>query len=141
MKMAEGTPEVLNRILSAFLCKKDKDIEYFLHHKAVEFEQLSKSRTYIICDQQQIMDTDFCLEQLQIYGYVTMAIKVLTLQDEISNRKRKEIDGLSAKIHGKPIKYFPCYLIGQLARNSDVPDDSISGESLLHIAYDVTRLR
>ena len=64
MKMAEGTPEVLNRILSAFLCKKDKDIEYFLHHKAVEFEQLSKSRTYIICDQQQIMDTDFCLEQL-----------------------------------------------------------------------------
>ena len=55
---------MLNRILSAFLCKKDKDIEYFLHHKAVEFEQLSKSRTYIICDQQQIMDTDFCLEQL-----------------------------------------------------------------------------
>ena len=35
------------------------------------------------------------------------------------------------------ISHFPCYLIGQLARNSKVPKNSISGAELLDFAYDI----
>ena len=56
---------------------------------------------------------------------------------KMSIRKRKEIDGLSGRIHGEQIENFSYYLIGQLSRNSNVPQDSLSGADLLQCAYDV----
>lgn len=128
---------VLSQILSSFSCTQDEDIEAFLHNKAVQFENLSKARTYLVCDEEQLSAHDFCLDQLTIYGYVSVALKVLSVSDSFSNQKRKKLDGLSAKIHGERIDDFSLYLIGQLARNSNVPHDSISGEALLQVAYDV----
>lgn len=66
-----------------------------------------------------------------------MALKVLTVQEEISNRMRKELDGFSAKIYGERINEFPCYLIGQLARNSKVSKEMLGGEDLIRLACDV----
>ena len=129
--------DLLSQILSSFCCEQDEDIENFLHNRAVEFEKLSKARTYLICDENQIAAEDFYLDQLKIYGYIAIAQKILMVPDDWSNRKRKEIDGLNGKIHGEPIKDFSCYLIGQLSRNSNVPKDSISGKELLQYAYDV----
>ena len=135
--MTEENNELLSRILSSFSCERDEDIENFLHSRAVEFEKLSKARTYLICDEEQISKEEFYLDQLKIYGYVAIALKILSVPEEWSNRKRKALDGLSAKIHGEPIKDFSCYLIGQLSRNSKVSHDSISGKDLLQMAYDV----
>lgn len=137
IKIAGEDKGLLSRILSSFSCSQDEDIEFFLRNKAVDFELLSKSRTYLICDEEQIAKKDFYLEQLKVYGYISIALKVLTVPEEFSNRKRKELDGLNAKIHGEPIKDFSCYLIGQLSRNSDVSSESISGTKLLQIAYDI----
>ena len=137
IKMTGEDNELLRQILSSFSCEQDEDIENFLHNRAVEFEELSKARTYLICDEEQISEEEFCLDQLKIYGYVAIALKILSVPEEWSNRKRKELDGLSAKLHGEPIKDFSCYLIGQLSRNSKVPHDSISGSDLLQISYDV----
>ena len=127
--------ERVKMLLSSFSCAKDPDIEYFLHQRAVEFEELSKSRTYLIFDRQELETKR--LEQLTIYGYISLALKVLTVSEEVSNHTRKEIDGLSAKIRGKQINDFPCYLIGQLARNTDVPGECLSGGKLLAFARDV----
>lgn len=135
--MTREDSELLTQILSSFSCKQDEDIENFLHNKAIEFERLSKARTYLICDAEQLAADDFYLDQLKIYGYVAIALKILSVPEDWSNRKRKELDGLSAKFHGEPIKDFSCYLIGQLSRNSNVPHDSISGAELLQVAYDV----
>lgn len=137
MKETEEDRDLLTQVLSSFSCVQDKDIENFLHNRAVEFEQLSKACTYLICDEEQLTAEDFCLDQLTIYGYVSIALKILSVPDEMSNRKRKELDGLSAKIHGEQIKDFSCYLIGQLSRNSNVAHDSLSGADLLQAAYDV----
>ena len=137
MKETEEDRDLLTQVLSSFSCAQDEDIENFLHNRAVEFENLSKARTYLICDEEQMLAKDFCLDQLTIYGYVSIALKSLSVPDEMSNRKRKELDGLSAKIHGEQIKDFSCYLIGQLSRNSNVAHDSISGADLLQAAYDV----
>lgn len=137
MEMTVEDRDLLIQILSSFSCEQDEDIENFLHNKAVDFEKLSKARTYLICDEEQITSDDFCLDQLKIYGYVAIALKILSVPEEWSNRKRKELDGLSGKFHGEPIKDFSCYLIGQLSRNSNVSPGSISGKELLQVAYDV----
>ena len=135
-KTQEDVP-LLPEILSAFSCIQDPDIETFLHERAVKFESLSKARTYLICDEDQITQKNFCLDQLTIYGYIALAPKILSVPSETSTNKRKKLDGLSAKIHGAPIDDFPCYLIGQLAKNSQIQNNSLSGKELLQFSYDI----
>lgn len=125
---------VLTKFLSSFSCIQDEDIENFLHRKAVEFETLSKARTYLVIDAE---DLETGKEEPAIYGYVSLALKILTVPRDVSNRFRKELDGLSAKIHGQQISDFPCYLIGQLSKNSDIRDNPVSGKKLLDIAFDI----
>ena len=137
MEKTAGDDSLLENVLSTFLCREDADIQWFLHTKAVEFERLAKSRTYLIVDQDQLQERGMSLNRLTIYGYISLAIKVLTVLEETSNRTRQKIDGLSAKARGKPLSHFSCYLIGQLARNSCVSKTSISGVELLNFAYDI----
>lgn len=127
--------DLIHRFLSSFSCEKDSDIEYFLHERAIEFENLSKSRTYLICDELQLKSRS--IDNVDIYGYISIALKILTIPDEISNRKRKELDGLSAKIHGRQISDFPCYLIGQLSKNSNLKYNPITGTDLISYASDI----
>lgn len=121
--------------MSSFSCSQDEDIEYFLHKRAVEFERLSKSRTYLIFDSEEMMTKK--ITEITVYGYISLALKILTVPSYVSNRVRKELDGFSSKIHGEQISDFPCYLIGQLARNSNVERSSLSGRQLLEFACDV----
>lgn len=125
---------ILNEFLSSFSCVKDSDIENFLHNRAVEFEKLSKARTYLIVDAD---DLRAGRERPVIYGYVSLALKILTVPEGVSNRIRKELDGFSAKIHGQQISDFPCYLIGQLSKNSQIADNPVSGKELLNVAFDI----
>ena len=118
--------------LSSFSCEKDSEIADYLHNRAVKFEVLGKSRTYLACDQ----DTLRKEHDLHIYGFFTNALKVLDLPDSLSNRKRLELDGFSAKMRGEVIQSVPCYLIGQLAKNSAV-QDAVSGSELLGYAMQV----
>ena len=76
-------------------------------------------------------------ECLIIYGYISIALKILSVPQDMSNRMRRELDGYSAKIHGEQIRDFPCYLIGQLAKNSNVKSKEISGKQLLDFASDI----
>lgn len=128
---------LLPQILSSFSCYQDVDIERFLYDKAIKFENLNKAKTYIIYDEDQVNRPDFCLDQLTIYGYITLSLKILTVPPETSGNKRKNIDGFSSRLHGKPISDFPCYLIGQLAKNSNIEDNKLTGNELLRFAYEV----
>lgn len=121
--------EVLNKILSSFICERDTDIVDFLQNKAVKFEEINKSRTYLLFEQQQ-MENDL-IENWTICAYFSLALKVLTVPSEYSNNKRKDIDGLNAKIHGNVINDFPCYLLGQFSRNDIYTHEELSGEDIL----------
>lgn len=132
--ISELEGDTLLQLLSSFSCKKDSDIEQFLHKKAIEFEELSKARTYLIFNQEDFENNISCPV---IYGYISLALKILSVPSSISNRVRKELDGFSAKIHGQQINNFPCYLIGQLSKNSAIDNNPISGNDLLQTAYDI----
>lgn len=121
--------------LSSFLCSLDPDVQGFLHTRAIEFEKLSKSRTYLVLNQDELKDAK--ITDLTIYGYITIALKVLSVSTSTSRRIRKELDGLSAKIHGSLINTFPCYLIGQLGRNSNISHEVLPGEELLKLANSI----
>ena len=121
----------LMQILSSFSCAKDHDIENFIHNRAVEFEELSKAKTYLICDEAVLLDEG----RLLILGYVSLALKVLQIPDGLSIRERKELDGYRGKIHGEPITDIPCYLIGQLARNDGVDKELLTGKELIEEAH------
>lgn len=120
-----------------FSCAQDEDIEYFLHNRAVEFDKVSKSRTYLIVDEDQMQHCT--IDELTVFGYFTLAMKILTVPKSYSNRNRINIDGFNAKINNVPIKDFPCYLIGQLSKNSNVPKESISGSEIMEKALSVIK--
>lgn len=125
-----GNKKLLQHTLSSFSCKQDPDIQFFLHYRAVDFESLSKARTYLIVDETALQQGKFI-----ILGYFSLALKILFIPESLSTRARKELDGFSGKLHGEPIQSIPCYLIGQLGRNSDYDKSILSGKSLLTHAY------
>lgn len=75
---------------------------------------------------------------MHIFGFFTVSLKVLDLPERLSNRKRLELDGFAAKTHGEAIQSIPCYLIGQLAKNSAV-QNAVSGTVLMEKAISVIR--
>ena len=88
----EGGSSRIGPWLSSFSCEKDSDIADYLQNRAVKFETLGKSRTYLVCDR----DVFFNERDLHIYGFFTVALKVLDLPENLSNRKRLELDGFSS---------------------------------------------
>lgn len=134
---SQSTRQDVELLLNNFFCSLDGDIEMFLRDKAISFEELSKARTYLVIDGEQVDNPDVQLKDLRILGYFALALKVLSIPDDYSNRKRKELDGLSAKLLGEVIKDIPCYLIGQLARNDEVSNKELTGKQLLEMAFSV----
>jgi len=105
-------------LISIFVCGKDFDIESFIKEKAIIFERLGKSRTFLIFNE----DAD----DFRILAYFTLALQVLKVPEELLGRKTKAFDGFSSKIKGDKITEFPTILIGQLGKN-DLFKESISG--------------
>ncbi|MEQ8154369.1 MAG: hypothetical protein ABRQ25_05735 [Clostridiaceae bacterium] len=109
-------------LISIFVCERDYDIENFIKDKAILFEKLGKSRTFIIFDEEN--------EDFQVLGYYTLALQVLKVPDELSNRKIKNFDGFNAKINGEKITEFPTILIGQFGKN-DLHKGKLTGFELM----------
>ncbi len=111
--------ERAQELISIFVCEKDKDIESFLKEKAILFEKLGKSRTYIIINEDE--------DDFNILAYFTLAMQVLKIpEDLLSGRKTKALDGFSGKMRGNKITEFPTILIGQVGKN-DLHRELISG--------------
>lgn len=123
------------QFLSSYLCREDQDIQQFLPKKAVEFEKRAKSRTYLVLNQEELDGKRN--NPITIYGYISVGLKILTVPDNTSNSLRKELDGFSARIRGKKINNFPCYLMGQLSRNSNVSSSVLKGSQLIEMACSV----
>ena len=109
IKHFEKDRDLLKQFLSSFSYSDNKDIEWFLHNKAVEFEKLSKSRPYLICKENELQNSR--LEQITIYGYISVTFKTLSIPDNASNRIQKALDRFSSKICGKAdlicLRYYP----------------------------------
>ena len=72
--------EVLQKGLDSFRNTKDRDIEFFLREKALDFEKRHWCSTYLLIDE----DTMIQSKSIKVEGYFTLSNKVLTLNEKIS---------------------------------------------------------
>ena len=87
------------------------------------FEKLGKSRTFLIYDE----DEDF-----KVLAYFSLALQVLKIPDEFSNRQISKLDGFSAKIRGSKLTELPAILIGQLGKN-EMFQELLTGDMLMQL--------
>ena len=115
----QSTSQV-KKLLKTFSCTRNKDLEDFLHNKALTFEKHLRSRTYLYINN----------ETKEVAAYFTIAISML-YTDNISTKTIKLLDGYKDNI-----TTIPCFLIGQLGK-SDKYEKFKIGEYILEDSVDV----
>jgi hypothetical protein len=76
--------ELLEKQLGEFRCERDRDVESFLHEKAIRYERSGLSRTYLCLTR----ETD----AIEIAAYFSIAVTSVDYA-EISRNKRQEVLG------------------------------------------------
>jgi len=118
-------------ILKNFKNKYNKDIEDFLHNKAIEFEKAGLSSTHLVFNQNFVL-----------LGYFSLANKPLLVSkrnyEALSKSQRKKLcqNGKKLLSDGYIVN---SYLLGQLDKNYSEEineNNQISGMQLLTLAYD-----
>jgi len=92
----------IKKILKTFKCEKNKDLESFLHNKAILFEEKGRSRTYIYIN----------IIEKEVVAYFTISISSLYIE----NFSKETISYIYGEQKIK-FKCLPCYLIGQLGKS------------------------
>lgn len=117
-------------ILKNYKCDLNKDVEYFLKEKAIEFSKQDISRTFIVMSSYK--------NQEVIVGYFAIANKTTIIKKVIlSNNKKKKI-AKYAKYEAENKGYnIALPLIGQLGKNyNNDYNKLITGDVLLKLACD-----
>lgn len=117
--------------LSSFSCPLNPDVEYFLHHTAIEFSKQSISSTYLIM-------ASYRSENV-LCGYFTLANKIFCIEkDCLPNRKWKHRMAKFGQFDQTLQRYtISAPLIGQLGKNyTNGYDKLITGDELLKLALD-----
>lgn len=119
--------EDLIQILSEFSCEKNPDVERFLKKSSIEFTKKNQSVTYLV----------FSVEDGELLGYFTIALKSLTVRGEtISNTVKKKLLRISELDEETQTYTMSAYLIAQLGKNfANGADKRITGEELLEAAW------
>lgn len=117
----------LVQILSEFSCERNSDVEKFLKNRAIEFTKKNQSVTYLV----------FSVEDGELLGYFTIALKPLTVRGEtVSNTVKRKLLRISELDEETQTYTMSAYLIGQLGKNfANGADKRITGEELLEAAW------
>ncbi|MCL1867260.1 MAG: hypothetical protein FWF82_07620 [Oscillospiraceae bacterium] len=96
-----------------------------MKNKAFDFDKRHKSRTYLIVDDECVLKGE-----VTIFGYFTLTIKTLELDETLSKSTIKKIDGFS-----KDVLATEAILLGQLGKNQEYQNE-LEGQLILHYALD-----
>ncbi len=108
-----ASPKVYEEAISMFKCENDVEVEKFLKLRALQFENIAKSRTYLIIAEEDLITHG----NVKILAYFTIALQTLKIPEEISSHQIKKLDGYSARKGGEKITEISAFLIGQLGKN------------------------
>ena len=105
----------IKKLLKTFKCSVNKDIENFLHNKAITFEKKLRAKTYLLFDK----------GNKKLAGYFSIAISVL-YANEVKEKILLEIGDLQTR------RDIPCLLIGQIAKSDDYKDVKLGNFLMEH---------
>ncbi|WP_377890418.1 hypothetical protein [Alkalihalobacillus sp. R86527] len=114
-----GEEETLCNYLSRFSTCQNKDVESFLHNKAIYNEKRAFTRTSLIVHP----------SNKDIVGYFTLLIKPFHFSTDVSKSTRRKLTG------DKNASTFNTILIGQLGRN-DQYKGIVKGKEILQFALE-----
>ena len=123
--------KLVSECISNFSCARDEDLVSFLANRAVLYEQVARSRTYFIIDEE-------ALPSFSVLGYFAISLHAICLPESLTNRQIQRLDGFSAKNRQGRKAALPAYLIGQLAKN-DAFAQCITGRELLGYAFSIIK--
>ncbi len=119
--------ETINKILSNFSCPLNSDVEYFIQHKAYDFERVGLARTYLVYAQQSAKDIPV------LAAIYSLGQSNVEISSDLSRKMKKKVFGTSYPM-GKNIKTL---LIGQLAKNyKNGSDKYITGDLLMRLVFE-----
>jgi hypothetical protein len=120
----------LIEILSQFSCPLNKDVESFLHDKAITLDKQSVSRTHLVF-------SDF-RDKVVLIAYFTLANKYLIIpRKNLTSNYRKRMQKFALEDEDKTVFKVPSPLIGQMSKNfTNAYNKLIPGDELLKIALD-----
>ncbi len=117
-------------ILKDFECKINRDVEYFLKQKAIEFSKQDIAKTFIV--------TSSYKDEEVIVGYFSIANKGTSIKKlYLSNTKKKKLLKYAEYDNNAKSYYIALPLIGQLGKNYyNEYNRLITGDILLKMACD-----
>ena len=117
-------------ILNEFECPLNKDVEFFIKEKAIQFSKMGVSRTFLICSTYK--------EKNVIVGYFALANKITKVKkSSLSNSVRKRLNRFTEQNTKEKYGTVSLPLIGQLGKNyKNNYNQLISGDDLLKLACD-----
>lgn len=116
------------KILKSFKCNLNKDVEYFLKEKAIEFSKQGLAETFIVT-------TSYKQEEV-IVGYFSTTSKAINIKKTtLSNTKRKRLLKFAKYDNEYKTYNIALPLIGQLGKNyNNNFNELITGDILLRLA-------
>lgn len=111
-----GIEEAQCLLKNEFLCFRNPDIEHFLHHNAVRFEQAKATRTFLLMNG----------NTGQISAYFSLSFK--SIEVCVSKSKLKKLTG--GLTNSNKISVF---LIAQLGKNTLLKDNSLTLSDILKV--------
>ena len=120
----------VKEILNQFECSLNKDVEFFIKEKAIEFLKLGISKTFLV--------TTSYKEKQVIVGYFALTDKVTKIKkNSLSKTLSRRIKRFSRNENIKNYYIVSLPLIGQLGKNfANNYNELISGDVLLKLACD-----
>ncbi|MBC1776931.1 hypothetical protein [Listeria seeligeri] len=120
--------EIEEKIKSSFSCRREKDLESFLHEKAILYERSSLGRTFLFLDKVKLLEGVF-----SVIGFFTTAQTSYDISVLSKKRKRKV---LGSAVPGRDsLKSFPAFLIGQIGRNDLYTSEGLNGKTMLNECF------
>ena len=125
--------EETKEILKDYKCDLNKDVEYFIKEKAIEFSKQDIAETFIV--------TSLYKQKQVIVGYFSIANKVTNVKKIVLSHKKRKRFLRYAKNDAESNSYFIALpLLGQIGKNfSNGYNALISGDELLKLATDKIR--
>ncbi len=122
----EKTKEILNE----FECTLNKDVEYFIKEKAIQFLKMGISKTFLVSSSYKGNNV--------IVGYFSLTNKITKIKkSSLSNSLRKRISRFAEATSTDKYYVVSLPLIGQLGKNyANNYNSLIKGDDLLKLACD-----
>ena len=125
----------MNSALLDFKCDKNKDIENFLHNKAISYQKQSRCSVYLLCDEKAFFENI-----ISIQAYFTLSHKSIVIPAADETVSKSQRDAIMKNRNAESLEFV---LIGQLGKrienvgNDDFIYSEISGEEILKSAKEV----